>query len=147
MFDYFNAYSLSDVLKQYPAGSIVGVALNVDNEICTWRESPTYILPVTKIRQTDKCVYLEYCSAGLDRHPKTVHDVLSAIEVTGSITDITRFGREFKQGILSLIGKNIPPKEYRQVQVMSCFTDLKDYERIYDISDVKVFQNTVCLFG
>lgn len=142
-----NAYSLAEALRQYPAGYTVAVALNGDNEICYWKETPVQILSVIKIRQTDTCVFFEYGSTDFERRSKTVYDVLSAIVVTDTITDITYFGREVKRGILGMFGKNIPQKEYRKVQTMLCGTDLNDYERIYDISEVKLIQNKVCLFG
>lgn len=142
-----NAYSLAEALRQYPAGYTVAVALNGDNEICYWRETPVQILSVIKIRQTDTCVFFEYGSTDLERRSKTVYDVLSAIVITDTITDITYLGREVKRGIFGLFGKNIPQKEYRKVQTMLCGTDLNDYERIYDISEVKLIQNKVCLFG
>lgn len=118
MYGRFDASSLVDSLKKYQAGKIVAVALNKDNEVCSWRESPFRILPVTRIIQTDSYVYLEYSEAYFGVHPKSVHEILSAIEVTDSFADITSIGREFKQGILSLFGKYIPDKKYRIVQVM-----------------------------
>ena len=141
-----DASSLVNALKKYPAGKFVAVALNKDNEICPCREVPFRILPVTSIVQTDTYVYLEYSEAYYGEHLKNVHEILSAIEVTDTLTDITSIGRDFKRGILSLFGKYIPDKRYRRVQVMLRGTKLSDFQQIYDICDIKIHQNLVCLF-
>ena len=143
---FMDASSLVNALKKYPAGKFVAVALNKDNEICPCREVPFRILPVTSIVQTDTNVYLEYSEAYYGEHIKNVHEILSAIEVTGTLTDIKSIGQEFKQGILSLFGKYIPDKRYRRVQVMLRGTKLSDFHQIYDICDIKIHQNLVCLF-
>lgn len=124
----------------------MAVALNKDNEVCSWRETPFRILPVTSIVQTDTYVYLEYSEACYGEHLKNVHEILSAIEVTGTLTDIKSIGQEFKQGILSLFGKYIPDKQYRIVQVMLRGTRMSDFQQIFDISVVQLHQDFVCLF-
>lgn len=141
-----DASSLVNALKKYPAGKFVAVALNKDNEVCSWRETPFRILPVTSIVQTDTYVYLEYSEACYGEHLKNVHEILSAIEVTGTLTDIKSIGQEFKQGILSLFGKYIPDKQYRIVQVMLRGTRMSDFQQIFDISVVQLHQDFVCLF-
>lgn len=143
---FMDASSLVNALKKYPAGKFVAVVLNKDNEVCSWRETPFRILPVTSIVQTDTYVYLEYSEACYGEHLKNVHEILSAIEVTDTLTDITSIGRDFKRGILSLFGKYIPDKRYRRVQVMLRGTKLSDFQQIYDICDIKIHQNLVCLF-
>lgn len=124
----------------------MAVALNKDNEVCSWRETPFRILPVTSIVQTDTYVYLEYSEACYGEHLKNVHEILSAIEVTDTLTDIKSIGQEFKQGILSLFGKYIPDKQYRIVQVMLRGTRMSDFQQIFDISVVQLHQDFVCLF-
>ena len=143
---FMDASSLVNALKKYPAGKFVAVALNKDNEICPCREVPFRILPVTSIVQTDTYVYLEYSEAYYGEHIKNVHEILSAIEVTGTLTDIKSIGQEFKQGILSLFGKYIPDKQYRIVQVMLRGTRMSDFQQIFDISVVQLHQDFVCLF-
>lgn len=143
---FMDASSLVNALKKYPAGKFVAVALNKDNEVCSWRETPFRILPVTSIVQTDTYVYLEYSEACYGEHLKNVHEILSAIEVTGTLTDIKSIGQEFKQGILSLFGKYIPDKQYRIVQVMLRGTRMSDFQQIFDISVVQLHQDFVCLF-
>lgn len=143
---FMDASSLVNALKKYPAGKFVAVALNKDNEVCSWRETPFRILPVTSIVQTDTYVYLEYSEACYGEHLKNVHEILSAIEVTDTLTDIKSIGQEFKQGILSLFGKYIPDKQYRIVQVMLRGTRMSDFQQIFDISVVQLHQDFVCLF-
>lgn len=145
MYGCYDTYSLADSLKKYPAGKIVAVALNKDNTACSWRETPFRILPVTKIIQTDDCVYLEYSEASFCEHLINVHEVLSAVEVTG-FGDIAAFGREFKRGVLGLFGKHIPDRQHRRVQVMLRGTKISDFQQIFDICDIQIHQNLVCLF-